>query len=104
MSYGSDPLETELRGSGPEAPAGIVRWEAPPTRGSGPYRDTALTLACRPGEWALVDEQSGDTKPNVTAWRRHLGVLLDGQAEVREVTVNGQTRVYARRKPEDTAS
>jgi len=105
MTYPADP--TEIRG--PQAvlpggepiqavPSGIIRWESPPPRGGHHYVQAANALKADPDRWALVDQQVGDAKPNVSAWRRHLASQApDGKKfEVREVTVEGKTRVYAR--------
>jgi len=79
-------------------PSGIIRWEAPPPRGGHHYVQAATALKGQPHAWALVDEQVGPTKPNAAAWRRHLASHApEGKKfEVREVTVDGKTRVYAR--------
>lgn len=79
-------------------PSGIICWEEPPTRGGHHYGQAAISLKARHDDWARVDQQDGDTKPNAAAWRRNLAKYAqDGKKfEVREVTVDGKTRVYAR--------
>lgn len=83
-----------------EHDGGIIRWEDPPdvepARRSRPWALVAHQLRHRPGQWALIDDQSNTwIQPRIVSGRGHWWKPRGAYESVTR-TLNGRIYTYAR--------